>query len=99
MERTMGPCVTVRILLTVALTLALAATALAQYGGPRGPFDEYPNIRSPEWAECEDQKAEVVRISVFPGHRSNSYPWKLTSILYCGQPFCGRPFTRRSAFL
>jgi Domain of unknown function (DUF4159) len=33
-----------RILLTVALALALAATALAQYGGPRGPFHEYPNI-------------------------------------------------------
>src|SRR6185295_5031191 len=33
-----------RTLLTVVLTLALAATALAQYGGPRGPFHEYPNI-------------------------------------------------------
>ena len=63
----MGPCVTVRILLTVALTLALAATALAQYGGARGPFHEYPNTRSPEWAECEDQKAEVVRTSVIRG--------------------------------
>src|SRR4051812_38286913 len=31
------------ILLTVALTVALAATTLAQYGGPRGPFHEYPN--------------------------------------------------------
>ena len=33
-----------RILLAVVLTLALAATALGQYGGPRGPFHEYPNI-------------------------------------------------------
>src|SRR4051812_27356559 len=31
------------ILLAIALTLALAATALAQYGGPRRPFHEYPN--------------------------------------------------------
>ena len=33
-----------RSLLTVLLTLALASTALAQSGGPRGPFHEYPNI-------------------------------------------------------
>src|SRR4051795_679915 len=33
-----------RILLTAVLSLALAATALAQYGGPRGPFHEYPNV-------------------------------------------------------
>src|SRR5262245_46537743 len=33
-----------RTLLTVVLTVALAGTALAQYGGPRGPFHEYPNI-------------------------------------------------------
>src|SRR3954453_3903744 len=32
-----------RILLTAVLTVALAATALAQYGGPRRPFHEYPN--------------------------------------------------------
>ena len=28
----------------VALVLASAAAAVAQYGGPRGPFHEYPNI-------------------------------------------------------
>jgi hypothetical protein len=32
------------LLLSVVLTLALAVTALAQYGGPRGPFHEYPNV-------------------------------------------------------
>ena len=32
------------LLFTVVLTLALAAGAWAQYGGPRGPFREYPNV-------------------------------------------------------
>src|SRR5258708_8333085 len=32
------------LFLSAALTLALAVTALAQYGGPRGPFHEYPNV-------------------------------------------------------
>jgi len=33
-----------RNFLTVFLALGLASTALAQYGGPRAPFREYPNI-------------------------------------------------------
>ena len=33
-----------RVLPSVVLALAIAATAFGQYGGPRGPFHEYPNI-------------------------------------------------------
>src|ERR1041384_6486973 len=32
------------MLLALVLTVALAATALAQYGGPRGPVHESPNV-------------------------------------------------------
>jgi Domain of unknown function (DUF4159) len=34
----------VRRLLVIVLLLATAGAAAAQYGGPRGPFHEYPNI-------------------------------------------------------
>jgi hypothetical protein len=33
-----------QVVTAVALILATAAGAIAQYGGPRGPFHEYPNI-------------------------------------------------------
>jgi uncharacterized protein DUF4159 len=33
-----------RVLTNVALSLLVAGTAFAQFGGPRGPFHEYPNI-------------------------------------------------------
>src|SRR5262244_1864814 len=34
----------VRVLLTMLIFALAAATAVAQYGGPRGPFREYPNV-------------------------------------------------------
>jgi hypothetical protein len=33
-----------RVLTSVAFSLLIAVTAFAQFGGPRGPFHEYPNI-------------------------------------------------------
>jgi hypothetical protein len=33
-----------RVLIVITILLATAVAALAQYGGPRGPFREYPNI-------------------------------------------------------
>ena len=34
-----------RVLTAGSLTLLTAVAAAAQFGGPRGPFHEYPNIR------------------------------------------------------
>ena len=33
-----------RVLTAGSAVLLIAVTALAQFGGPRGPFHEYPNI-------------------------------------------------------
>ena len=33
-----------RVVTALSIALLVAATALAQFGGPRGPFHEYPNI-------------------------------------------------------
>src|SRR3954468_17375306 len=33
-----------RVLIVITILLATAVAALAQYGGPRGPFREYPAI-------------------------------------------------------
>jgi hypothetical protein len=32
------------VVTALSIALLVAATALAQFGGPRGPFHEYPNI-------------------------------------------------------
>ena len=34
-----------RVLTAASVVLLMAAAALAQFGGPRGPFHEYPNVR------------------------------------------------------